>query len=423
MNGNGSGYDVIVVGARVAGSSTAMLLARQGLRVLAVDRASFPSDTLSTHQVQVPGVARLARWGLLDRLVDAGTPAATRARFDTEVCLLDGHFPAFEGANAVLSPRRTLLDALLVGAAREAGADVRESFVVEEIVIEDGAVVGIRCREKGGEEVTERARLVIGADGKHSKVADAVDASVYNEHEPVSMASYAYWEGVELDGGWLMGREGWAMGAWPTNDGLTMNVVSLPRSRFEAFRSDVEGTMLATLDGAGELGRRIRAGRRVERFRASPDLPNRFRVPYGPGWALAGDAGLVMDPISGQGIGHAFRDAELIADAAAAWMGGVETFDAAFGRYQKVRDEETKPMFDFTLDIAEMAAPQPKFVLLLEAIRDRPEEIDRFLGLLTGTEPISRYLSPANMRKLIGVRGIAKVVLNKVRAGRQRAAA
>ena len=422
MNGNGSGYDVIVVGARVAGASTAMLLARQGLRVLAVDRASFPSDTLSTHQVQVPGVARLARWGLLDRLADAGTPAATHARFDTEVCVLDGSFPTYEGANAVLSPRRTLLDAVLVEAAREAGAEVREAFVVEEILIDDGAVVGIRGGEKGGAEVTERARLVIGADGRHSKVADAVDAEIYHEHEPISMACYAYWEGVELDGGWLMSREGWALGAWPTNDGLTLNVVSLPRARFEAFRSDVEGTMLATLDGAGEIGSRIRAGRRVERFRASPDLPNRFRVPYGPGWALAGDAGLVMDPITGQGIGHAFRDAELISDATAAWMGGAETFDVAFGRFQETRDAETKPMYDFTLDIAAMTAPSPEFVLLLEAIRDRPDEIDRFLGVLTGTEPIPRYMSPANMRKLIGVRGFAKIVLGKVRSGRQRAA-
>src|SRR6476620_8834500 len=126
-----AGYDVIVVGARCAGSSTAMLLARTGVRVLVVDRAAFPSDTLSTHQVQLPGVARLARWGLLDRIDGAGTPATRRVLFDRGWARLEGAYPMFEGVNALYSPRRTHLDAMLVDAAREAGAVVRERFVVE----------------------------------------------------------------------------------------------------------------------------------------------------------------------------------------------------------------------------------------------------------------------------------------------------
>ena len=422
MNGSTSNYDAIVVGARVAGSSTAMLLARRGHSVLAVDRASFPSDTLSTHQVQVPGVARLARWGLLRRLADADTPAARKVRFDPGPALLEGHLPTFEGVNAIYSPRRTVLDALLVDAAREAGAEVRERFTVEEVLIEDGVVVGIRGKEKGGAEVVERAPLVIGADGKRSVVADAVAAPVYDERPVRTMACYAYWEDVELDGGWLRGREGVALGAWPTNDRLTMVVVALPLERFGAFREDVEGTVTAALAEAGELGERVLAGRRVERFRSSPDLPNRFRVPFGPGWALAGDAGLVMDPVTGQGIGHAFRDADLIADAVDAWRGGTGTFEEAFGAYQAARDAGTKPMFDLTQDIAAMAAPRPEFRLLLEAIAGRQDEIDRFLGLITGSTPIPEYFSPSNLRRLIGVRGMAKVALSRIRSKSTRAA-
>ena len=126
-------YDVIIVGARVAGSSTAMLLAGKGLRVLLVDRATFPSDTLSTHQVQLPGGARLRRWGLLDQVVASGAPAARKVRFDAGPVVLQGRYPAFEGVDAVYSPRRTVLDALLLEAARAAGAEVREQFIVEEL--------------------------------------------------------------------------------------------------------------------------------------------------------------------------------------------------------------------------------------------------------------------------------------------------
>ena len=123
-------YDVIIVGARVAGSATALLLARRGLKVLVLDRATFPSDTLSTHQVQVPGVARLARWGVLDQILAAGTPATRNVRFDQGEAVITGRFPHYVGVDFMCSPRRTLLDKALVDAARAAGAEIRENFTV-----------------------------------------------------------------------------------------------------------------------------------------------------------------------------------------------------------------------------------------------------------------------------------------------------
>ena len=159
-------YDVIVVGARVAGAATAMLMARQGLRVLAVDRVSFPSDTISSHQLQVPGVALLHQWGLLGALTAAGTPPARRVRLDAGAGLvMDGRFLACEGADALYSPRRTLLDAILVEAAREAGAEVREDFRVTQVTASGGRVTGIRGAARGGPAVTETASLVIGPTG------------------------------------------------------------------------------------------------------------------------------------------------------------------------------------------------------------------------------------------------------------------
>ena len=232
-------YDVIVVGARVAGAPTAMLLARRGLKVLAVDRAGFPSDTLSTHQVQVPGGARLARWGVLEGVRAAGTPATRRVRFDPGPVVLEGQWPVVDGVDALYSPRRTILDKLLVDAAREAGAEVRERFAVEGIVFDDGRVVGIRGRERGGGEVRERARLVVGADGRHSLVAKAVRAVAYDAKPALSIAYYTYWAGVPMRGGEMYSRERRMIGAWPTNDGLVMTYVAAPASEFRAFRSDL----------------------------------------------------------------------------------------------------------------------------------------------------------------------------------------
>jgi flavin-dependent dehydrogenase len=409
-------YDVIVVGARVGGSATAMLLAREGLRVLAVDRASFPSDTLSTHQVQLPGVARLARWGVLDGVIDSGAPPTRRVRFHLPGTLLDGRWPAHEGVDALYSPRRTVLDALLVDAARRAGAEVRERFAVEEIVIEDG-VVRVRGRERGGAAVTETARFVVGADGKHSAVARAARAAEYRTEPARSLACYTYWEGVEMDGGemYALGRR--AVGAWPTNDGLVMTYIAWPIEEFDTFRGDVEGHVLATLDHAGTLGERVRAGRRAERFRATPDLPNIIRVPYGDAWALVGDAGLVMDPITGQGIGHALRDAELLARALADGFAGRRPLDATLAAYQASRDAETLPMFNFTLQLASFAPPQPEEQVLFSALARRPEEIQRFFGVLAGVEPMGEYFAPRNLLRLIGARGMAKVMLGRVRGG------
>jgi len=409
--------DVIVVGARVAGSSTAMLMARAGLDVLVLDRATFPSDTLSTHQVQVPGIARLKRWGLLDRLAASNAPPTRHVRFDTGPVALEGYYPVFDGVDAMFSPRRTVLDALLIDAAREAGAEVREGFIADDLVTEGGRVVGIRGTRKNGGTVTERARLVVGADGKHSMVARAVRAAEYHRRPPLTMASYTYWEGVPVEGGEIYGRERRAAGVWPTNDGLVMSYLAWPADEFEAFRRDVEGNAMATFDGCGDLGQRLRAGRRVERFRTSPDLPNVFRAAGGPGWALVGDAGVVMDPITGQGIGDAFRDAELLTEAAVAGLGGGRSLADTLGDYQRRRDEAVLPMFEFTTDLASFRPRRPEEDLLFRSLAGNQTEIDRFLGVLTGSVPLRDYLSPRNMARIVGLRGMLKVMWSRARGG------
>jgi 2-polyprenyl-6-methoxyphenol hydroxylase-like FAD-dependent oxidoreductase len=352
-------YDVIVVGARVAGSSTAMLLARGGCKVLVVDRASFPSDTLSSPPGAPAGGGEAAALGLLDRVVASGAPPTRAVRFDTGEVVLDGRFPAFQGVDAMYSPRRTVLDRLLVEAAGEAGAEVREGFTVEEVLLDGGRVTGIRGRARGGAAVTETARLVVGADGRRSLVARTAGAAAYHQKAPLTMAFYTYWEGVPVAaGGEIYARPRRAVGAWPTNDGLVMTYIAWPVAEFPAFRADVEGNFLATLDLAGDLGERVRAGRRAERFRGSPDLPGWFRTPYGPGWALVGDAGLALDPITGQGISDAFRDAELLAGAVDAGLGGRQGLQEALAGYQRQRDQAALAMYEFTAQLAAMRPPR-----------------------------------------------------------------
>src|SRR5258707_7377422 len=149
-------YDVIIVGARAAGAPTAMLLARRGYRVLLLDKAAFPSDTLSTHQIQLPGVARLKRWGLLAQLEAAGTPAVRQVHFSAGPFHISGRYPVFEGVDAIYGPRRTLLDHLVVQAAVAAGAELRENFSVNELVWDRPRLSGVRGQARGGRPVTEQ---------------------------------------------------------------------------------------------------------------------------------------------------------------------------------------------------------------------------------------------------------------------------
>jgi 2-polyprenyl-6-methoxyphenol hydroxylase-like FAD-dependent oxidoreductase len=237
-------YDVIVVGARCAGSPTAMLLARKGHRVLVVDRATFPSDTISTHVVHPPGVAALSRWGLMERLRASGCPPVHTYTFDFGPFTIAGA-PGTPDAPVAYCPRRLVLDKLLVDAAAEAGAEIREGFTVEKLAIEDGRVVGIEGHSKGGNTVVERASVVVGADGRYSLVAETVRPEQYNERPPLLAIYYTYWSGLPMNGRfetYVRPHRGFA--AAPTHDGLTLMVGGWPYAEFETNKKDVENNFL-----------------------------------------------------------------------------------------------------------------------------------------------------------------------------------
>jgi 2-polyprenyl-6-methoxyphenol hydroxylase-like FAD-dependent oxidoreductase len=393
-------YDAIVIGARCAGSPTAMLLARKGYSVLVVDRATFPSDTISTHLVHPPGLAALRRWGLLDQVVATGCPPIHTYAFDFGAFQLAGA-PGTPEEPVAYAPRRTVLDQILVDAAAESGAEVREGFTVDEVLFEDGRATGIRGHEKGGKPVEERARVVVGADGLRSTVAEAVEPEQYNEKTPLLAAYYSYWSDLPLDGrfqAWIIPHRG--MAAWPTNDGCTLLIAGWPFAEFEERRGDIEGNYMSVVDLVPEFAERVRGAKREERFLGMA-VPGYFRRPYGPGWALVGDAGYNKDFITAQGISDAFRDAEICVTALDEWLSGARPFDAAMADYQATRDAHVLPMYEFTAELASLEPPPPELASVLAAAAGNQEAMDGFARVNAGVTSPAEYFSEENVGRIL----------------------
>jgi flavin-dependent dehydrogenase len=376
-------YDAIVIGARCAGSPTAMLLARKGYRVLLLDRCAFPSDTFRNHFIQHPGAVLLHRWGLLEQVAASNCPPIRAIITDLGDGPLADAIESSEGVDATYAPRRFVLDKLLVDAAVAAGAELRERFTVHELLWDGRRVVGIRGSASGGAVVTEHARIVIGADGAHSLVAKAVQAPRYNEHPALTFGYYSYFSGVSVRGNEVWLRPAHAYINFPTNDGLTCVAVQAPAAGFASFRANIAANFFQALDQVPELAVRVRAGKREERWYGTADLPNFFRRPYGPGWALVGDAGYHKDPILAQGISDAFRDAELLAEALDQGFTGRAPLDTALAAYEQRRNAAAFPAYEANLAAASFT-PFPPEVFAQRAAQRAASLVGALPALVAG---------------------------------------
>jgi flavin-dependent dehydrogenase len=399
-------FDAIIVGARCAGSPTALLLARKGYKVLLVDRAKFPSDMpLSTHYLHQSGAAAMKRWGLLDRLAATGCPPITHDYFDYGAFSLSGPVPAVDGVTTAFAPRRIVLDELLVRAAAEAGAEVREGFSMRELVWEDDCVAGIRGSQGGGETVTEKARIVIGADGMNSAVAKAVNAPVEKAGAALEGGWYAYWSGVPMQGWHLWLRPDRVIFAYNTHDNLALVGVAFAIKDVEAVREDVERHHSETLrEHAPDLWARMEAGRRESRY-VGGAIPSFLRRPHGPGWALVGDAGYQKDPCTASGITDAFRGAEWLADAVDAGLSGREQMDRALAAYEEKRNRTEMPYFELTTQLAALAPPPLEMQQILGALRTNEAQKGRFFSMLAHGVPVEEFFSPENIGSLLAGQG------------------
>ena len=395
-------YDAIIVGARCAGSPTAMLLARKGYKVLVVDKAELPSDTMSTLCIQPTGMSRLQRWGLLDRVRASHCPPIRGWSLAFDTVTLTGFPWSPDGVTESLAPRRTVLDSLLADAAVEAGAELRTGFSFEEPLLDEGTVTGIRGRTKSGALVEERARVVIGADGMRSRLAAAVGAQKTVTRPTVSCGYYAFFSGVELQRMECYVRKNRGIAALPTHDGLSLIYAGRPHEDFHSYRADIERGFLEILDDAApDLAARVRAGRREERFIGTADLPHFIRKAHGPGWALVGDAAYHRDPMTAQGISDAFWSAELLADALDAGLSRRVPLAKALADYEQAHFETALPRLEWTYRTADMRPLSSKRMRLVEAVKADPKETNRFLGLNAGTVNPLTYFDPENIARIL----------------------
>jgi flavin-dependent dehydrogenase len=397
-----SDYDAIVVGARCAGAPTA-LLARKGYRVLLLDRATFPSDTMRNHVILYRGVRLLHRWGLLSRVAATTCPPLRRHLVDLGDFPLTGYPPAEEGVPGEYAPRRIVLDQLLVEDAVEAGATFQQGCPVEEVLFEDGRVTGVRYRTPAGTAVHASGHIVVGADGQHSLVARRVQAPAYWERPALTCSYYSYWhdigtEGLELH---IVPRPALVL-SFQTNDGLACVATQWPRAEFHAIRADIEGSFYQTLDLVPELAARVRAGTRAERFRGTPDLASFFRRAAGPGWALVGDAGVHKDPFTASGISDAFRDAELLSEAIDAGLAGGGSLDETLAEYATARDAAMLPHYEEACAAAAFTPLPPETLQLRAAVRGHQRATDRYLGIGRSTVSADEFAAGPQHGRLEG---------------------
>jgi 2-polyprenyl-6-methoxyphenol hydroxylase-like FAD-dependent oxidoreductase len=379
-------YDLIIVGARAAGAVTALCMARRGYRVLALDRAYFPSDTLSTHIFDRMTVARFARLGLWEEIEAIGAPPLTVLRRVSveEGVEFEGRYLPYQGWDAAYSVRRVALDAALVRAARAAGAEIQEGMTVTGLLHQRGSVAGVEVRTGDGRRAQFRARMVVGADGRHSRFAGWVKARTYDYLRPVAPAYYAYFEGVDGPRNRLeyfhTHERGYQIA--PTDAGLTCIAIFLPQDEFAAYRADHAAQFARDIAAVPELAARFARARRAGPIKGVPDLESYVRLPYGPGWALVGDVGLNLHPITARGIDFAIRDAETISEALDAVLAGRRPADEALDEFRAMRDAGSEMEYRHAVASAlQIGQPLPASILTLwSALALLPEDASRFVS-------------------------------------------
>jgi 2-polyprenyl-6-methoxyphenol hydroxylase-like FAD-dependent oxidoreductase len=400
-------YDAIVVGARVAGSAMALGLARRGWRVLLLDGATFPSDTLSTHLLWSDALREFDRLGLLGAVLATGAPPIGRVRLAFGEYANEAPIPTVEGYPPLLSVRRIVLDRLLLDAARhEAGTTVREGISVAELLRDGEAVAGVRGVTRGGEPFLARAGVTIGADGRHSTVARGVGAAEYETVPPLLATYYRYYRGVApLAEPTLEAYRDAAGGfcyLFPCDAGFWTLAVSFQQAEFDAVRRDHEAQLAVHIARKPGLGERLVGAEAVGSWRGAGDLANFYRVPFGPGWALVGDAGQHKDPITARGIADALRHAAMLVDALERVRQGTAEWSAALGAYQAARDAQSRALYDFTADRMPAGVTGEEWVAYLGRTLADPAFLSRYVGFMaTATRPEDFYTADA-VREVLG---------------------
>jgi 2-polyprenyl-6-methoxyphenol hydroxylase-like FAD-dependent oxidoreductase len=330
------------------------------------------------------GVLQLHRWGVLDAVLAAGTPPIRRTIFrygDDETVVT---LKSIAGVDALYAPRRTVLDAALADAAAAAGADVRFGHTVTGVRrAADGTVAGVTGRDRDGAPFAIDAPLTVGADGVGSRIARWVSAPLERLATSASALVYAHVPGLESPGYELFYNPGVTAGVIPTNGGEACVYVGVPPDRFRAeLSTDIRAAFGQVLtEAAPDLHERVAAAGEPHGFRSFPGLPGYFRRPFGPGWALVGDAGYFKDPLTAHGMTDALRDAELLARADVR-ASGPRSLPGHLDAYHRSRNRLSTALFVATEAIASFTWDTTTIGPLLRAVSaGMSDEVNEVLAL------------------------------------------
>lgn len=396
--------DVVIVGSRCAGSAAAIAFARAGLHVVALDRASFPADTISTHLLWPAGLAELQRLGALGRVEEIGAPPMPVATADGGGFTVRGRFSPVDGIDYAMCVRRPGLDAALVSCAREAGAEVRERTRVTDLVRDSGRVAGVRFEDRDGRSGELRAPLVIGADGRQSTVARLVGAEApWRLRTSGRACFFAYWR--DAHSSWrhiaAQWREGGELGtAFPCDDGLVLVLLQTPAARTAEFRADLEGTYRRTITAIPGLAHRLQDCELATKVRSATGIQSYFRRAGGPGWALTGDAAHFKDPVTAQGIRDALRYARLLAEAATPVLHDPGALDRAVEAWEHRLARECIEVYQWTDRLARGDAMTPQEVELYRQASRDPAVATGLLDVFSRINRPTRFLSPTRAASL-----------------------
>jgi flavin-dependent dehydrogenase len=387
-------WDVVIVGARCAGAATALLLARQGRRVLMVDKSDFPSDTMSTLYIHQPGVARLDQWGILDEIVASGCPGIEAVTHQVNDVRLHGPTAAVGGVKVTYAPRRAILDRILIDAAVDAGVEFEPRCSLLDLITESGNVVGAQLRTQAGKLIDVRAHLVVGADGMNSRLAQLAEAELVVQNPRLSCVYYTGWTGLSC-GFAMRERTGSWVATVPTHDGVTLVLTYFPQERFASIKSEPLEAHLDSIRSMDlALYEEVRAGDQAINLIGTGSQLNFFRRAFGDGWVLVGDAGHHLDSITARGITNAFVQADaLSAELSGADMADRQQIRSALSRFVARRDAELTEGYYSTLETAKLTV-QPSRERLLSAISQVPELTERYFAMAAGVISMNAFLTP-----------------------------
>lgn len=399
-------YDFIIIGAGVAGSSATAHLASKGYAVLLIDRCDFPRDRLSTHFMWPRGVSYLNRLGVMDYIV-ARTPTFREMHLSVENIEMTGAVPlehlksrferlhgnAYSLTDLYCGPRRYFLDDVLLKKAESAGAEIRQHTAFHSIIEENGRVAGINAITADGTLFSARARLVIGADGKKSEFAAAVNSSVISHQEESTYAWFGYYSVINCNGLRIKNRGRMGTALFPTSDGTHMVLTYGPGAWWKDFSSGPEQNFLQTIKFCDEaLSVMMPQARREQPFKGCNKMVAFKRVNTGPGWVLIGDAASFKDQITAMGMTHALRDAELLSDCLSNDMNDNPSLDAALSALFEARETDYNSYYDFVCQTAKL---EPKTTVQLAQIRhvaDCRRRTNNFIAQFGDTLPFGQPL-------------------------------